>query len=109
LNATHSGAVPRYGTWASKDPSPSEAYEARAGAARGPFWTTPRNEPTPATAALFLERLLQLHRNGSGYPADQAHHGGDDEGCHFYVHREQTIQSSFGSLSRAILDEKRNG
>jgi hypothetical protein len=30
---------------------------------------------------------LHLHRNGSGRPADQAHHGSDNEWCHFQVHQ----------------------
>lgn len=34
----------------------------------------------------FLERLLHVHRDGSRYPTDKAHHGGDDEWCHCSFH-----------------------
>jgi hypothetical protein len=37
---------------------------------------------------------LHLHRNGSGRPAKQAHHGSDDEWCQFQVRQQATLRST---------------
>ena len=51
-------------------------------------------------SALAGPFLLQLHRNGSGRPTDQAHHGSDDEWRHFML---QTWRRSAGQPLSARL------